>query len=138
MARLKKRSKGKSPMKKVAASRKSFNKDGTKKKPKINDSNFKLYIHKVLKQVRKKNELLTISKKAMIIVNDFMIDVFQRIAGEASKLARMDKSRNGNKNSILSSHHIQTAVHFHLPGELWKHAKSEGTKAVQKYWDSKK
>lgn len=124
-------------MKKVVASRKSFNKDGTKKKAKINDLNFKLYIHKVLKQVSQE-EPVTISSRAMIVVNDFMVDVFHRIAGEASKLALMDKNRHSNKIALLSSRHIQTAVQFQLPGELWRHAKGEGTKAVQKYYDSKK
>lgn len=136
MARLKKGSKGKSPMKKVATSRKSLNKDGTKKKAKINDLNFKYYLHKVLKQIHPKD--IAIGRSAMTIVNDFMIDVFQRIAGEASKLALMDKNRHGNKIALLSSRHIQTAVQFQLPGELWKHAKSEGTKAVQKYHSKKK
>ena len=32
---------------------------------------------------------------------------------------------------------IQTAVHLLLPGELAKHAVSEGTKAVTKYTSSK-
>lgn len=128
--------------KKVGSSRKSLNKNGTKKRVKTNYSNFKMYIHKILKQVdmgrkkNKKDDKLTISKKAMVIVNDFMIDIFQRIAGEAAQLAIMDKHRSGNKNAILSSRHIQTAMHFHLSGELCINAKAEGIKAVRMYLDS--
>ncbi len=38
-----------------------------------------------------------------------------------------------NKKKTLSSREIQTAVRLLLPGELSKHAVSEGTKAVTKY-----
>ena len=49
------------------------------------------------------------------------------IAVEAGKLVRY------NKKGTLSSREIQTAVRLILPGELAKHAVSEGTKAVTKY-----
>uniref|UniRef100_A0A914PWU5 Histone H2B n=1 Tax=Panagrolaimus davidi TaxID=227884 RepID=A0A914PWU5_9BILA len=48
---------------------------------------------------------------------------FERIASEASRL------RHYNKRSTISSREIQTAVRLILPGELAKHAVSEGTKA---------
>ncbi|MXQ82536.1 hypothetical protein E5288_WYG009567 [Bos mutus] len=54
-----------------------------------------------------------------------------RIAGEASRLAHY------NKRSTITSREIQTAVRLLLPGELAKHAVSEGTKAVTKYTSSK-
>ncbi|KAK4946501.1 histone H2B [Elasticomyces elasticus] len=50
-----------------------------------------------------------------------------RVATEASKLAAY------NKKSTISSREIQTSVRLILPGELAKHAVSEGTKAVTKY-----
>ncbi|KAI3352587.1 hypothetical protein L3Q82_005535 [Scortum barcoo] len=53
-------------------------------------------------------------------------DIFERIAGEASRLAHY------NKRSTITSREIQTAVRLLLPGELAKHAVSEGTKAVTK------
>ena len=46
---------------------------------------------------------------------------------EAAKLARYD----GKKT--LSSREVQTAIRLVLPGELAKHAVSEGTKAVTKF-----
>merc|ERR1711963_936577 len=56
--------------------------------------------------------------------------IMERIAAEASKLA------NYNKRSTITSLEIQTAVRLLLPGELAKHAVSEGTKAVTKYTSS--
>ncbi|KAL2735179.1 histone H2B-like [Vespula squamosa] len=69
--------------------------------------------------------------KAMSIMNSFVNDVFERIAAEASRLAHY------NKRSTITSREIQTAVRLLLPGELAKHAVSEGTKAVTKYTSSK-
>ena len=42
-----------------------------------------------------------------------------------------------NKRSTITSREIQTAVRLLLPGELAKHAVSEGTKAVTKYSSNK-
>ncbi|XP_040276574.1 histone H2B 1.1-like [Bufo bufo] len=72
-----------------------------------------------------------ISSKAMGIMNSFVNDIFERIAGEASRLAHY------NKRSTITSREIQTAVRLLLPGELAKHAVSEGTKAVTKYTSAK-
>ncbi len=85
------------------------------------------YIYKVLKQVHPDTG---ISKRGMSIMNSFINDVFERIASEAGKLTRY------NKKSTLSSREIQTAVRLMLPGELAKHAVSEGTKAVTKFTSS--
>ena len=82
------------------------------------------YIYKVLKQVHPNT---VISKRGMSILNSFINDIFERIATEAAKLARY------NKKATLSSREIQTGVRLVLPGELAKHAVSEGTKAVTKF-----
>ena len=58
-------------------------------------------------------------------------DIFERIAGEASRLAHY------NKCSTITSREIQTAMLLLLPEELAKHAMSKGTKAVTKYTSSK-
>jgi len=97
---------------------------GAKKHRKKNYSSYSSYIYKVLKQVHPDTG---ISNKAMNIMNSFVNDIFERIAGEAGKLARY------NKKNTISSREIQTAVRLLLPGELAKHAVSEGTKAVTKY-----
>ena len=100
--------------------------DGKKKKKKRKES-YSIYIYKVLKQVHPDTG---ISSKAMSIMNSFVNDVFERIAGEAARLGQY------NKRKTISSREIQTAVRLLLPGELAKHAVSEGTKAVTKYTSS--
>ena len=102
-------------------------KPGQKNSKKAKQS-FKIYVYKVLKQVHPDTG---ISSKAMSIMNSMVHDMFERIAGEASKLAKY------NKKSTIQSREIQTAVRLLLPGELAKHAVSEGTKAVTKYTSSK-
>ena len=89
---------------------------------------YAIYIYKVLKQVHPDTG---VSSKAMSIINAFVNDIFERIAAEASRLAHY------NKRSTITSREIQTAVRLLLPGELAKHAVSEGTKAVTKYTSSK-
>ena len=49
------------------------------------------------------------------------------VVSPAGKLTKI------NKTKTLSSREIQTAVRLMLPGELAKHAMSEGTKAVAKF-----
>ncbi|CAN6350782.1 unnamed protein product [Urochloa humidicola] len=68
--------------------------------------------------------------KAMSIMNSFINDIFEKLAGEAAKLARY------NKKPTITSREIQTSVRLVLPGELAKHAVSEGTKAVTKFTSS--
>ncbi|GAB4816491.1 hypothetical protein N2152v2_003537 [Parachlorella kessleri] len=85
---------------------------------------YKIYIFKVLKQVHPDTG---ISSKAMAILNSFIVDQFEKIATQAATLARV------NKKPTLTSREIQTAVRLVLPGELAKHAVSEGTKAVTKF-----
>ena len=103
-------------------------KAGEKRKPKKRRESYSIYIYKVLKQVHPDTG---ISSKAMSIMNSFVNDIFERIAQEASKLAHY------NKKSTITSREIQTAVRLLLPGELAKHAVSEGTKAVTKFTSSK-
>jgi histone H2B len=99
-----------------------------KKRRSKRKESYSIYIYKVMKQVHPDTG---ISSKAMSIMNSFVNDVFERIAGEASRLAHY------NKKSTITSREIQTAVRLLLPGELAKHAVSEGTKAVTKYTSSK-
>ena len=95
-----------------------------KKKSKKRSETFAVYIYRVLKQVHPD---IGISKKSMSIMNSFINDIFERICTESSKLVKI-----GNRNT-LSSREVQTSVRLVLPGELAKHAVSEGTKAVTKF-----
>ncbi|XP_075927290.1 histone H2B type 3-B-like [Petromyzon marinus] len=105
---------------------KATRKDGKKRRHRRKES-YAIYIYKVMKQVHPDTGL---SSKAMSIMNLFVNDIFERIASEASRLAHYIK------RSTITSREIQTAVRLLLPGELAKHAVSEGTKAVTKYTSS--
>ncbi|CAN8076514.1 unnamed protein product [Agarophyton chilense] len=92
---------------------------GTEKstRKKKRSESYSIYIYKVLKQVHPDTG---VSSKAMSIMNSFVADLFERIATEAAKLASY------NNTKTLTSREIQTAVRLLLPGELAKHAVSEG------------
>ncbi|CDW59848.1 Histone domain containing protein [Trichuris trichiura] len=113
---------------KKAGKAQKVSKGGDKKRRKSRKESFATYIYKVLKQVHPDTG---ISSKAMSIMNSFVNDVFDRIGAEASRLAHY------NNRHTISSREIQTAVRLLLPGELSKHAVSEGTKAVTKYTSAK-
>ncbi|KAK1416593.1 hypothetical protein QVD17_32384 [Tagetes erecta] len=122
----------KSPAEKKPRAEKKLPKDASttdkkKKKHKKSVETYKIYIFKVLKQVHPD---IGISSKAMGIMNSFINDIFEKLAQESSRLARY------NKKPTITSREIQTAVRLVLPGELAKHAVSEGTKAVTKFTTS--
>ena len=106
---------------KASASRKKAAKAAPKRK---RTETFSVYIYRVLKQVHPETG---ISKRSMSIMNSFINDVFEKIASESARLVRY------NKKHTLSSREVQTSVRLLLPGELAKHAVSEGTKAVTKF-----
>ncbi len=103
-------------------------KGGKAKRRRARKETYGRYIYRVLKQVHPD---VGISTKAMSIMNSFVNDLFERVASEASRLVQ------SNKTKTLSSREVQTSVRLLLPGELAKHAVSEGTKAVTKYTSSK-
>ncbi|KAI9121946.1 hypothetical protein K1719_006635 [Acacia pycnantha] len=120
----------KAPAEKKPKAEKKISKEGgdkKKKRTKKNIETYKIYIFKVLKQVHPD---IGISSKAMGIMNSFINDIFEKLAQESSRLARY------NKKPTITSREIQTAVRLVLPGELAKHAVSEGTKAVTKFTSS--
>jgi histone H4 len=85
---------------------------------------YSTYIYKVLKQVHPDTG---ISKQGMSAVNQFVVDQFMLLTNTAIGLCEHTKRKT------VSSREVQTAVRLVLPGELAKHAVSEGTKAVTKY-----
>ena len=98
--------------------------DDKKHRRKSRHETFSVYIYKVLKQVHNDTG---VSKKSMAIMNSFINDIFEKIGSESARLSRY------NKKPTVTSREIQTAVRLVLPGELAKHAVSEGTKAVTKF-----
>ncbi|CAK8542926.1 unnamed protein product [Lathyrus sativus] len=120
----------KAPAEKKSKAGKKISKEGgsdKKKRTKKSVETYKIYIFKVLKQVHPD---IGVSSKAMGIMNSFINDIFEKLAQESSRLARY------NKKPTITSREIQTAVRLVLPGELAKHAVSEGTKAVTKFTSS--
>lgn len=97
--------------------------------PSTNCFKFNIYIYKVLKQVHPDTgmsgmALATMVNLAKVTVTKIMLAANQIIMRGDTK--------------TLTSRDIQSAVRLALPGELAKHAVSEGTKAVTKYEASKK
>ncbi|XP_027953158.1 histone H2B type W-T-like [Eumetopias jubatus] len=85
---------------------------------------FATYFPRVLKQV---HEGLSLSQEAVSVMDSFVKDIFERIAEEASHLART------TKRSTITTREIQTAVRLLLRGEIGKHAESEATKAIIRF-----
>ena len=114
----------KTPSKKSA---KAPKKAGGAKKKKSRTESYSTYIYRVLKQVHPDTG---ISKKGMLVMQGFITDLFEQIATEAANICRFSKKKT------MASREIQTSVRLILPGELAKHAVSEGTKAVTKFTSS--
>ncbi|XP_041043356.1 late histone H2B.L4-like [Carcharodon carcharias] len=95
-----------------------------KKRRKSRKQSLSTYVYRVLTEVHPSTRILT---KATSVINSFTVDIFERIASEASHLIHY------NKRHTTSAREIQSAIHPTLPGELAKHSISKGTKAVTKY-----
>ncbi|KRY77931.1 histone H3 [Trichinella pseudospiralis] len=92
-------------------------KSGDHRQRRSRKESFASYIYKVLRQVHPDTG---ISSRAMSIMNSFANDIFDRLAAESSRLAHY------SQHNTITSREIQTAVRLLLPGELSKHAVSEG------------
>lgn len=112
--------KGKS---KIAA--KSATKGLKRKKTRVRS--YGSYIYSVLKQEMPDN---SISRRAMGVLNSFVNDLFERLAQESIRMAKVAKRQT------ISSREVQSAVGVVFPGELAKASKTEIAKAVTKYTSS--
>jgi len=74
-----------------------------------------------------------ISNKAMVVSRDIVESIFLRLVADIRDIIRTSTSEKSRGNEQITSRHVQTAVRLCFPGELAKHAVSEGTKAVTKY-----
>ncbi|KAL8518109.1 hypothetical protein ACS0TY_009408 [Phlomoides rotata] len=83
--------------------------DKKKKRTKKSVETYKIYIFKVLKQVHPD---IGISSKAMGIMNNFINDIFEKFAQEASRLARY------NKKPTITSREIYFMKALHFPSSL--------------------
>lgn len=90
--------------------------------------NYKQYLARLIRKMneRKNEPNLTISSKAMECMTDFMTDIFDKIAKEASQQIKR------NKGKTLGDWDLKSAVKILMPGDLGKHANMMGYNALQK------
>ena len=98
------------------------------RKVKQTHGTYSKYIHRVFRSVPSTSDM-TISSKAMAIMESFVNDIFHRLSMEAGILARYSKRRT------LSARDFQTAARLVLPGELATHAIRAGSRAVAAFAD---
>uniref|UniRef100_V5I411 Putative histone 2b n=1 Tax=Ixodes ricinus TaxID=34613 RepID=V5I411_IXORI len=120
-----------SPSRRPARAQKAVRTSDKKKKKRRRKESFSIYIYKVLKSSASGHRAY--SSKAMSIMNRL-----------CQRHLREDRSRGVASGPLQQAFHrspspggSRTAVRLLLPGELAKHAVSEGTKAVTKYTSSK-
>jgi len=92
------------------------------------DANFEIYIRRALKQVHPETG---ISGSALSCLNNLVEITVQKIMVGVNRLLLATGKKTVNTRDI------QDASRLVIPGELCKHAVSEGTKAVTKYDSSK-
>lgn len=79
---------------------------------KLRDQNsFQTYIYRVLKEVKPE---LGVSKKAMGLINDLLVELFDKVMTESRHLMIH------SKKNTLSSKEIESAAKILFPGELQK------------------
>lgn len=111
-----------SPKKSKSSPKKSPSKKGSPKKKSFDS--YKSYIYKVLKQVHPDTGI----SSAAMAETDALCHYFVKTLIEGTNEFRRVSGR-----SMLSARDVQSSVRSRLPGELAKHAVSEGTKAVAKF-----
>jgi histone H3/H4 len=96
---------------------------------------FDTYIHRVQKQVHPDQR---ISGESVKLINDIVNYLALHISHKAVMLTKpLDYEAKGRKTPLgkktISSRDVQAAVRLVIPGELAKHAMSQGAKAVTRY-----
>lgn len=89
--------------------------------------NYKRYLARVLRDVNatKNRSYMTISNNAMECMSNFMVDIFAKIAHEASQQVQK------NKTKTLGDWDIRAAVKIVIPGELGRHANEMGHRKLK-------
>lgn len=98
-----------------------------KKRKANNDKGYATYLHKVLKKATSGSGNITISSKAMEVVNAILEDLENRVANKAFELAAWQKK------STLAAPHVQVASKMVFPSDMGGSAIAEGTKALTRY-----
>ncbi len=90
--------------------------------------NLKVYIYRVLKQVHPDSGS---SAMAARVQNDMLNHLGKKIAWQAAEMT--SSAINGQERKTIKAKDVERGVMFSLPGEIAKHAVSEGNKALAKY-----
>lgn len=100
----------------------------SKRKQRNNEhTSFTRYLHHILQASNR-----SVSVKAMAVLDNFCLDIFKKIADEASVLLK-----HSNKLTLQQSD-IESALHLLFPGNLCDMLISKGAKALIKYENSLK
>ena len=100
---------------------------GGQRRKKPDHSSLNIWIYKVLKQIHPE---IGISKQGMNVINSFILDVFDRLAKEASNAVKY------SKKNTMDARAIECAVRLCLPGEFAKHAQRDARVALNKYYQN--
>lgn len=103
-------------------------KDKPANKKKADYSSYRTYVYKVMKQVHPDTGMGSSALNNLDSIAHFVI---KKVMRPVNIITRREKVMT------ITSRHVQTGVRLAFPGELAKHAVSEGTKAVSKYVNSK-
>ena len=106
----------------IASSRSSSSRSAIRK-PRRKER-FHNHLYKVLRQVQGWD--ISISARAMGVMNEMANHSFDRIMDEASRLVRY------SGKATLTEREVQMAVRLVLPGELARHADKFGTKRIDR------
>lgn len=104
--------------------------EGIKKKKRKDDKGYCGYLHKVMKQLYPKDRGITISGKAMEVLNLLVEDLETRISDKSFDLTKFAKK------STLAAPHVQTATKIVFPPDMGGMAIQEGTKALTTYLEA--
>jgi len=88
---------------------------------------FAIYIYRILKQIH--SDETRISKAAIGIIDNFIMDLFDRLCEQSLKLMMMHKRRT------LTFREVETSTKLILTGELAHHAIRDAQRAKDKYWE---
>ncbi|TNJ26216.1 Histone H2B [Giardia muris] len=119
--------------KRIQSKRVDGDKGDLKRKHKRHET-YATYIYKVLRSEGIRNEVevdLGISNKGMEVMNSLVNDLFERIASEASNLAKI------SKRNTIGKKDIESAAKLVIPGEIGRLIRDEADKALSKFTTSK-
>lgn len=97
------------------------------RRAKTDDPNFRKYIYSVLKAVAPDTGISGDAHHELNLITLYLLKKFVNAANHVVAYS---------KKKTISSRDIQTSVRLILPGELAKHAITEGTKAVTKFFSN--